>query len=296
VQDAVQKANALVEALGWIRQFRDRYIVIKLGGSALENPESVRAVLTDVIFMETVGMRPILVHGGGKAINAAMDKAGLVPQFVQGRRYTDEATLKIVARVLGEEICESLVDEIKTQGGSAVALNQRTQCPLIGEPLTIPGEDGEPMSLGRVGKIVDIHRDLLAATCRADTVPVIPSLAVDRAGELLNVNADTAAAALARLLGAEKLVFLSDVEGIFLDRSDRSSLQRHLTAARCRELIADGIIDAGMIPKVEAGIEALEAGVKKVHMVDARFPHSLLLEIYSDEGVGTEIVKRQPVG
>lgn len=296
MEAAVRKADVLVEALGWIRQFRDRYIVIKLGGSALENPEAVRAVLTDVIFMETVGMRPVLVHGGGKAITAAMDQAGLQPHFVQGRRYTDEATLKIVARVLGEEICESLVDEIKTQGGRAVALNQKTQFSLIGEPLTIPGDDGEPMSLGRVGKVIDIHRDLLSATCRADTVPVIPSLAVDRAGELLNVNADTAAAALARLLGAEKLVFLSDVEGIFLDRRDPSTLQRHLTAGRCRELIADGIIDAGMIPKVEAGIEALEAGVKKVHMVDARFPHSLLLEIYSDEGIGTEIVKRQPVG
>lgn len=296
MESAVRKAGVLVEALSWIRQFRDRYVVIKLGGSALEDPESVRACLTDVVFMETVGMRPILVHGGGKAISKAMDEAGLQPHFVQGRRYTDDATLQIVSRVLGEEICESLVDEIKTQGGRAVALNKHTQFALTGEPLTIPGEEGEPMSLGRVGKVVDIHRDLISATCRADTVPVIPSLAVDRAGELLNVNADTAAAAVARLLNAEKLVFLSDVEGIFLDRSDRSTLQRHLTAARCRELIADGIIDAGMIPKVEAGIEALEAGVRKVHMVDARFPHSLLLEIYSDEGIGTEIVKRQPAG
>ena len=209
---------------------------------------------------------------GGRRSTAAMDEAGLEPHFVQGRRYTDEATLKIVTRVLGEEICESLVDEIKAQGGRAVALNQNSQFSLIGEPLTIPDEQGEPMSLGRVGKVVDIRRELLSATCRADTVPVIPSLAVDRAGELLNVNADTAAAAVAKMLGAEKLVFLSDVEGIFLDRSDRSTLQRHLTAARCRELIAAGIIDAGMIPKVEASIEALEAGVKKVHMVDARFP------------------------
>ncbi|MCA9077136.1 MAG: acetylglutamate kinase [Planctomycetaceae bacterium] len=294
VDEAVRKADVLVEALGWIRQFRDRYVVIKLGGSALEDPESVRACLTDVIFMETVGMRPILVHGGGKSISRAMQTAGIEPRFVEGRRYTDDATLDIVSRVLAEDICESLVDEIQTQGGRAVGLNFRTQNVLIGERLTLDGENGEPVDLGRVGHVVDIQRDVLAAACRTDTVPVIPSIAVDREGGLLNVNADTAAAAIARLLNAEKLVFLSDVAGIFLDREDESTLQRHLTARRCRELIADGTIDTGMIPKVEAGIEALEAGVRKVHMVDARFPHSLLLEIYSDEGIGTEIIKLRP--
>lgn len=294
MENAVRKAGVLVEALGWIRQFRDRYVVIKLGGSALEDPESVRACLTDVIFMETVGMRPILVHGGGKAISRAMQAAGIEPRFVEGRRYTDEATLDIVSRVLAGEICESLVDEIQTQGGRAVGLNFLTQNVLIGERLTLDGENGEPVDLGRVGHVVDIQRDVLAAACRTDTIPVIPSIAVDCEGGLLNVNADTAAAAIARLLNAEKLVFLSDVAGIFLDREDESTLQRHLTARRCRELIADGTIDTGMIPKVEAGIEALEAGVRKVHMVDARFPHSLLLEIYSDEGIGTEIIKIRP--
>jgi len=294
LDDAVRKADVLVEALGWIRQFRDRYVVIKLGGSALEDPASVRACLTDVVFMETVGMRPVLVHGGGKVISRAMQQAGIEPRFVEGRRYTDEATLDIVSRVLAEEICESLVDEMLSLGGRAVGLSFRTQNVLIGEKLLLDGAGGEPVDLGRVGRVVDIQRDLLMATCRSDAVPVLPCIAVDREGGLLNVNADTAAAAVARLLGAEKLVFLSDVEGIYLDRNDRTSLQRHLTATRCRELIADGTIDTGMIPKVEAGIEALEAGVRKVHMVDARFPHSLLLEIYSDEGVGTEIVTKQP--
>ena len=161
---------------------------------------------------------------------------------------------------------------------------------LIGKRLTLTGENGEPIDLGRVGEVTDIDRDLLLMTCRAEQIPVLPSIALDDQGGKLNVNADTAAAAVARLIQAEKLVFLSDVPGIFLDRKDPSTLQSHLNAARCRELIREGIIDAGMVPKVEAALEALEAGVKKVHIIDARIPHSVLLEIYSNQGIGTEIV------
>jgi acetylglutamate kinase len=236
-------------------------------------------------------MRPILVHGGGKSINRAMETAGIKPRFVQGRRYTDDETLEIVAKVLCEDVCESLVDEIRSQGGRAVGLSYRTQNVLIGEKLTLTGEGGEPIDLGRVGQVVDIHRDMLLAICRSGTIPVIPSIALDREFGKLNVNADTAAAALARLLKAEKLVFLSDVPGIFLDRKDRTTLLSHLKVDRVRELIADGTIDAGMVPKVEAALEALEAGVRKVHIIDAGIPHSILLEVYSDTGVGTEIVR-----
>ena len=291
MNDAIQKAMVLVEALGWIRQFRDRYVVVKLGGSALEEPDAVRSCLRDVIFMEAVGMRPILIHGGGKSINKAMAEAGIEPRFVQGRRYTDEATLEIAARVLCEDVCESLVDEIRSQGGQAVGLNYRTQNVLIGEKLSLPGENGEPIDLGRVGQVSNIHRDMLLAICRSGTIPVIPSIALDADYQKLNVNADTAAAAVARLLKAEKLVFLSDVPGIFLDRKDPATLLPHLKVGRVRELIAGGVIDAGMVPKVEAALEALEAGVRKVHIIDAAVPHSLLLEIYSDTGIGTEIVK-----
>jgi acetylglutamate kinase len=290
VEHAIQKAKVLVEALNWIRQFRDRYVVVKLGGSALEEPDAVRSCLRDVIFMEAVGMRPILVHGGGKSINRAMETAGIPPRFVQGRRYTDDETLEIVAQVLCEEVCESLVDEIRSQGGRAVGLSYRTQNVLVGEKLTLTGQGGEPVDLGRVGQVVDIHRDMLLAICRSGTIPVIPSIALDREFGKLNVNADTAAAALARLLKAEKLVFLSDVPGIFLDRKDPQTLLPHLKAERVRELIADGAIDAGMVPKVEAALEALEAGVRKIHIIDAGIPHSILLEVYSDTGVGTEIV------
>jgi acetylglutamate kinase len=291
VEHAIQKAKVLVEALNWIHQFRDRYVVVKLGGSALEEPDAVRSCLRDVIFMEAVGMRPILVHGGGKSINRAMEAAGIRPRFVQGRRYTDDETLEIVAKVLCEDVCESLVDEIRSQGGRAVGLSYRTQNVLIGEKLTLTGDGGEPIDLGRVGQVVDIHRDMLLAICRSGTIPVIPSIALDREFGKLNVNADTAAAALARLLKAEKLVFLSDVPGIFLDRKDPQSLLSHLKVDRVRELIADGTIESGMVPKVEAALEALEAGVRKVHIIDAGIPHSILLEVYSDTGVGTEIVR-----
>jgi acetylglutamate kinase len=291
VNDAIQKATVLVEALAWIRQFRDRYVVVKLGGSALEEPDAVRSCLRDVIFMEAVGMRPILIHGGGKSINKAMEEAGIQPRFVQGRRYTDEATLEIAARVLCEDVCESLVDEIRSQGGRAVGLSYRTQNVLVGEKLMLQGEKGEPVDLGRVGQVCEIHRDMLLAICRSGTIPVIPSIALDADYQKLNVNADTAAAAVARLLKAEKLVFLSDVPGIFMDRRDPATLLPHLRASRVRELIASGVIDSGMVPKVEAALDALDAGVRKVHIIDAAIPHSLLLEIYSDTGIGTEIVK-----
>lgn len=290
LDEAVRKADVLVEAMSWIRQFRDRHVVIKLGGSAMEETEAIRNLLTDVIFMSTVGARPILVHGGGKAINAAMAKAGIQPRFVQGRRYTDDQTLDIVANTLCSEICQGIVEEMTRQGADARALNYQTVNCLRGRKLMLPGENGEPIDLGRVGEVTDIDRDLLLMTCREDSIPVLPSVALDQEGGKLNVNADTAAAAVARLIQAEKLMFLSDVPGIYLDRKDPSTLQSHLTAARCRELIREGVIDAGMVPKVEAALEALQAGVKKVHIIDARIPHSILLEIYSNEGIGTEIV------
>lgn len=290
VDEAVYKADVLIEAMGWIRRFRDRYMVIKLGGSALEDPQTVRNLLTDVLFMETVGVRPILIHGGGKAITSAMKKSGLEPRFVNGRRYTDEKTLEIVARVLAGEISADLVNQINALGGQAVGFSYLTRNCLFGERLTLPDERGQPLDLGFVGHVVDIDRQLLEETCRNDIIPVIPSIAVDRHNQRYNVNADTAAAAVARIMDAEKLIFLSDVPGICLDRHEPESLVSRLEARRCRELIADGTIDSGMVPKVDAALEALDAGVRKVHIVDGRKPHSLLLEIYSDRGIGTEIV------
>ena len=288
--DPVHKADVLIEAMGWIRRFRDRLVVIKLGGSALEDPETVSHLLTDVIFMETVGIKLVLIHGGGKAINAAMKNSQLVPRFVQGRRYTDLATLDIVARVLAGEICAELVLQIRERGGQAVGLSYLTQNVLTAQKLVLRGEHGEPIDLGYVGEVVDIDRELLLKTCRSGAIPVIPSIALDRNGQKYNVNADTAAAAVARILDAEKLIFLSDVSGIYRDRTNPETLVSHLTEGQCRELVADGTIDSGMVPKVDAALDALKAGVKKVHIIDGRMPHSLLVEIFSDRGIGTEIV------
>ncbi len=290
MREAIQKADVLIEALGWIRRFRDRHVVIKLGGSALDDEETVKNLLTDVIFMEAVGMRPILVHGGGKAISTAMQQAGLEPRFVQGRRYTDEQAIELVSRVLAGEICSDLVQKMQQQAGYAIGLSYLTQNCLVGEKLTLNGENGEPIDLGRVGRIVDVDADLIRRTCAGGIIPVIPSIALDRDGNKLNVNADTAAAAVATLLNVEKLIFLSDVPGIFRDPDDSDSLLNHVDAEQCRTLIADGIIAAGMVPKVDAALEAIAAGVRKVHIVDGRMSHSLLLEIYSDRGIGTEIV------
>jgi acetylglutamate kinase len=288
---AIRKADVLIEALGWIRRFRDKIVVVKLGGSALEDPQTVRNLLADVIFMETVGLRPVLIHGGGKAITAAMKKAGLEPLWVKGRRFTDQATLEIVTQVLAGEICEGLVRDINQLGGKAVALSHLTRCCLFAEKLWLTdAETGEKLDLGFVGEVTDIDDLLLLRTLQDGAIPVIPSVAIDRHGQKYNINADTAAAALARELDAEKLIFLSDIPGILANKHEPSSLLTHLNERRVRELIADGTIDSGMVPKVEAALDALQAKVKKVHIVDGRRPHSLLLEIYSDHGVGTEIV------
>jgi acetylglutamate kinase len=293
VQDAIQKADVLIEAMGWIRRFRDKVTVIKLGGSVMEDPEALGHLLIDVVFMETVGMRPIIVHGGGAAITRAMAAANIESRFIQGRRYTDEATLGIVERVLAGEINESLAARIEEFGGRAMPLNfagTANNNVLFGERLALPGPDGEPIDLGAVGHVTRVDRETLDNLCYAGQVPVIPSMCETVTGERLNVNADTAATAVAQAVGAEKLVFLSDVNGVRQDKNDPESLIHSLTADEARRLIADGSIESGMIPKVEACLETLSKGVRKIHIIDGRLRHSLLLEIYTNRGVGTELV------
>ena len=289
MNDAIRKAEVLIEALSYIRTFRDKLTVIKLGGSAMEEPDALKATLQDVVFMETVGMRPILVHGGGRSIDRAMKAAGLEPRKVQGRRCTDDATLGIVVRVLREEINADIVNQIRQLGGRAVGLHSGSLQCLFGDPLVLSGDKGQPIDLGRVGQVNRVDRGLVQDFCAASVVPVIPSLAIDAEGQWLNVNADTAAAAVAAHLKAEKLVFLTDTPGILTDRQDPSSLVRGLDDQGCRDLIARKIIDEGMIPKVEACLDSLRAGVRKTHIIDGRLRHSLLLEIYTDRGVGTQI-------
>jgi acetylglutamate kinase len=289
--EAIQKADTLIEAMGWIRRFRDKITVIKLGGSVMEDENALRHLLIDVVFMETVGMRPVVVHGGGAAISRAMDAAGLKPHFIKGRRYTDEATLKIVEEVLAYETNETIARRIEEYGGRAMPLNFRTTNVLFGEKLLLPGDNGENIDLGYVGTVTRVDRTVIDNLCYAGQVPVIPSMCIDDKGQKYNVNADTAATAVARALGAEKLIYMSDVNGVRRDKSDPSSIIHSLTASEARKLIADGIVDAGMIPKVEACLETLDKGVRKVHIIDGRLRHSLLLEIYTTQGVGTELVQ-----
>jgi acetylglutamate kinase len=287
----IRKADVLIEALGWIRRFRDKITVIKLGGSVLEEPDALRHLLIDIVFMETVGMRPVVVHGGGAAITRAMEAAGLEARFIQGRRYTDEATLAIVEQVLAYETNEQLARRIEELGGRAAALNFRTTNVLWGERLRLTGADGAPLDLGAVGGVSHVDRDTLHNLCFRGVVPVIPSMSRSEKGEKLNVNADTAATAVAQAMGAEKLIFLSDVNGVRSNKDDPDSLIHSLTASQARDLIAQGVVEKGMIPKLEACLETLQQGISKVHIIDGRLRHSLLLEIYTNQGVGTEIVQ-----
>jgi acetylglutamate kinase len=299
MDDAIFKAGVLIEALPYIRRFRNRSVVIKVGGSYMENETALRDTLADIVFMETVGLRPIVVHGGGKAITRAMEKAGLAARFVQGRRYTDEATLEIVTDVLVNEINRDIVDRIAELGGQARGLHFRSTPCLFGHQTYLLGSGNERLDLGRVGEVTTVDTRLIEGVCREGIVPIIPSLALDdafrsapiEAKSQLNVNADTAAAAVACQLHAEKLIVLTDTSGIWLDRNNPESKAASLSVSQCKTLIDSGVIDSGMIPKVDACLTCLAAGVPKTHIIDGRLRHSLLLEIYTDSGVGTEIVK-----
>ncbi len=293
LDSAIEKADVLIEALEWIRKFRDKVTVIKLGGSVMEDPNALRHLLLDIVFMSTVGMRPVVVHGGGAAISRAMSAAGLVPRFIQGRRYTDASARDIVEKVLSLETNEQIVEQIEHLGGRAAPLNFSTTNVLFGQRLALDGPDGESLDLGFVGDVTRVDYATISNLCYAGIVPVIPSMCIDADGEKLNVNADTAATAVAQAMGAEKLVFLSDVNGVRRSKDDPDSLIHSLTEREARQLMASGAIESGMIPKVEACLETLDKGVRKIHIIDGRSRHGLLMEVYTSRGIGTEIVRER---
>jgi acetylglutamate kinase len=288
MDDAIRKAGVLIEALEYIRTFRGRQTVIKLGGSAMEEADALRATLQSVAFLSTVGLRPVLVHGGGKPIDRAMAASGLQPKKVQGRRVTDEATLAIVVRVLTEEVNAGIVQQLRELGGRAVGLHSSMQV-LFGEKLLLES-NGEKIDLGAVGHVTRVDVDLINDLTGAGIIPVIPSLAFDADGGWLNVNADTAAAGVAERMKASKLMMMTDTPGILRDRKDPNSLIPSLTSEGCRQLIREGIIDSGMIPKVEACVRALDT-VPRAHILDGRVAHALLGELFTDAGVGTMITR-----
>jgi len=292
IDRAMEKADILVEALKWIRQYRGKITVIKLGGSMMEEEGAMMHLLIDSIFMESVGMFPVIVHGGGNAISQAMAAAGIQPKFVQGRRYTDADSLEIVKKVLANDICLDLVRRIEILGGQAKPLSVCTGNPVLtGKKLSLTDQEGTPLDLGFVGEVTDVDVSTILKTLHAGYIPIIPSLALTKDGQSLNVNADTAATAVAQHLNAAKLVFVSEVNGVRTDPQDPNSMIESITAEKARELLASGAIVGGMIPKIQACLHTLENGVQKIHIINGRLRHALLLEIFTSQGVGTEITE-----
>ncbi len=291
MKEAIQKAAVLIEAHEYIRQFEGKIVVVKVGGSIMDDASQLTGLIRDVCFMDAVGMHPVIVHGGGKSINQAMAKEGLAAQFVQGRRYTDERTLAIAEHVLVNEVNKFIVEQINSFEHQAIGLHSLASCVIFAERLFLPGGEGRKIDIGYVGDVRSVNTALIKAMCQADYIPVIAPIARDPAGGKLNVNADTAAGKVAAELKAEKLVLISDTPGIRVGQGE-DSYASHLTKAEIENLVQQGVITSGMLPKVEACFAALEAGVSKTHIIDGRIPHSILLEIFSKEGIGTEIVLR----
>ena len=290
MDEAISKATGLVEALSYIQRFHNKVVVVKVGGSIMDDEAALTTILNDIVFMNYVGMQPVLVHGGGKAINDAMEKAGLTPQMVMGRRYTDDRTLAIAEHVLCSQINRFIVNFINSQGCEAMGLHSLSSTVLFAEKTFFSAPDGRRIDLGMVGEVKQVNARLLQLLVQADAIPCIATIARDQAGGKLNVNADTAAGAVAAAMKAEKLVVVSDTHGIRRDVKDPDSRISHLTTTEIEKLVIDGVIGTGMLPKVEACVTALKGGVNKAHIIDGRIPHSLLLEIYTEAGIGTEIV------
>lgn len=295
-KDASEKADVLIEAMKWIREHRGKITVIKLGGSLMEDEAAMMHLIIDLVFMETVGMKPVVVHGGGAAISEAMTKAGIQPTFVQGRRYTDDATLGVVREVLARQISGSLVDQIQFYGGSAVALSEPFGSNVLyGKKATIKDDAGENVDLGWVGEVTRVDVKKIEEYCDQGIIPVIPSYTVLEGTENqgLNVNADVAATEVAKQLRAHKLVFVSEVNGVRTDPNDPNSMIDSLTADEARKLLASGAIVGGMIPKIQSCLKTIERGVEKIHIINGRLRHAILLEIFTSQGVGTEIVNER---
>jgi acetylglutamate kinase len=277
---AIDKADVLLEALPFIQRFSGKVLVIKYGGHAMENDELKDSFAQDVALLKCVGMRPVIVHGGGPVIDAAVKQAGITPQFVRGLRVTDAATMEIVEQVLVGKINQEIVSLLNRHGAPAVGLSGKA-----GELIVARKRPGDP-DLGFVGDIVGVNPRIIESN--ADFIPVVAPTAADPEGQTYNINADVVAGGIAEALRAEKLILLTDVEGV---RGRDGKLVEALSTADARELIADGTIAAGMIPKIECCIGALAGGVKQAHVIDGRVRHALLLEVLTNRGVGTEVVR-----
>jgi len=282
VQQLIDKAKVLIEALPYMRRFLDKTVVIKYGGSAMSKAES-RAFAVDAVLLKYIGLRPVIVHGGGPQIGATLERLGKKSTFVDGLRVTDDETMEVVEMVLGGKLNREIVSLVQEGGGRAVGLTGNDGGMIRVTQRLEPDRD-----LGRVGRVVRVDPGPIVAVASAGFVPVIAPIGVDERGVTHNVNADEAAGAIASALAAEKLILLTDVEGV---KDSEGNLLPVLTAEEARKHIAEGAIRGGMIPKVECCIAALEAGVASAHIIDGRIEHALLLEIFTDRGVGTLITR-----
>ena len=287
-------AEVLIEALPYIRHFYDRQIVIKYGGAAMEDDTLIHSVMQDIVLMKYVGIRPIIVHGGGPRITTWMDKIGKVPEFVQGLRVTDAETVEIAEMVLGS-INKEIVSRINQHGGKAIGLSGKDANLVLAEKqeTQVTDENGQKIDvdLGFVGKIIGINTESVSTLDKAGYIPVVAPIGVGVDGQTYNINADTMAGEIASAFQAEKLIMLTDTRGILRDLSDDASLMSTIRMREVDQFIKEGFIAGGMLPKVEACTTALMGGVYKTHIIDGRIPHSLLLEVLTEGGVGTEIVR-----
>ena len=292
MQDLIAKAGTLLEALPYIQKFSGATFVVKYGGSFMDSPDAeIRdGVARDIVFLEAVEINPVVVHGGGKAITRAMEKAGLKSEFIQGQRVTDEATVKIVDDVLSREINPEVVKAIKALGGQAVGFAGPDIFKCKKLFLDDKNNPGQKIDIGYVGEVIEVNVLPLKESMWCGFTPVISPTARGEDGKIYNCNADVAAAMCAIALNAKRLVFMSDVPGLMRDPKDPATLIAHLHTAEVPGLKAAGIVDKGMIPKVDSAVAAIKSGVEKVSFVDGRVPHAVLLEIFTDKGNGTEIV------
>ena len=280
----LEKAAVLVEALPYIQKFNRKVIVVKYGGSAMVDENLKKSVISDVTLLKLVGFKPIIVHGGGKEISKWVGKVGKEPEFINGLRVTDEETMEIAEMVLGR-VNKSLVSMVEALGVKAIGISGKD-----GGLLKVKKKYSDGKDIGYVGEISEVDPQILFDMMEKDFLPIICPVGLDDDFNTYNINADDAACAVARAVGANKLAFLTDIEGLYRDFNDKSSLISEIKVSEAKELIAGGTIGGGMLPKLSNCIDAIEAGVSRVHIIDGRIPHSILMEIFSDRGVGTAIL------
>lgn len=281
----LSKAEVLIEALPYIQRFNRKVIVVKYGGSAMVDEDLKRRVIQDVTLLKLVGFKPIIVHGGGKDISRMVERVGMEPRFVNGLRVTDADTMEIAEMVLGK-VNKGLVQLVESLGVRAIGISGKDGAMLKVEKKYANGED-----IGYVGNITEVNAQILWDLLEKDFLPIICPIGLDDDYNTYNINADDAACAIAQAMEAEKLAFLTDIEGVYKDPKDPESLISELTVSEAQELMKDGYIGGGMLPKLQNCIDAIESGVSRVHILDGRIPHCLLLEIFTNKGIGTAILK-----